>query len=74
MDAADATQHPDKRLSLAKARAALLGAPLYYLEDDRGDPLVVISKWNLTRQFAGVNALADAEAWLDCLEGKASAA
>jgi hypothetical protein len=36
------------------AKACLAGVVLYFLEDDFGTPLVVASKWSLTRQLHSV--------------------
>ena len=63
------TDRPDKRLANARARAALLGCELYRCEDDRGEPLFVLSRWAMTRQLSNIEAV---EAWLDRFEGKAA--
>ena len=61
---------PDKRISNARARAALLGATLYPCEDDRGHLVFIVTKYSLTRELPTIEAT---EHWLDRLEGKAVA-
>lgn len=54
-----------KRLSTARARAALASYELRESADDAGRPLYVVSRWTLCRHFAGPNALFEFERWLD---------
>lgn len=62
MSAADIITRPDKRFSTARARAALIGATLIQIDDDRGDPVFIVSKWELTRELHDLDAV---ERWLD---------
>lgn len=43
-----------KTVSTLKARAALCGVVLHFLDDDHGRALFVASKWSLTRQLHNV--------------------
>ena len=43
-----------KLAATLKARCALVGVVLHVIEDDRGSPLFVASKWSLTRQMSSV--------------------
>lgn len=63
---AELSDWPEKRLANARARAALNGATLHRIEDDRGDPVFVVTRWAHTRQLQSIEAV---EAWLDRLEG-----
>ena len=54
-----------KRLSTARARAAIRGIALHAIDDDRGAELFVASLHALTRQFSGLD---EVEAWLDTVE------
>ena len=51
-----------KRLATSKARCALWGGVLTDGEGDDGRPLLIISRWALTRQF---NDLSAVEVFLD---------
>lgn len=61
------TTHPDKRFATAQARAALMGATLHLIEDDRGDDVFIVTKWALTRELRDLDAV---ESWLDRVEGR----
>jgi hypothetical protein len=61
-DGAGLRQH--KRLTTARARAALRGVTLHTIDDDRGAALYVASLHSLTRQFDDLTAV---EGWLDGL-------
>jgi len=52
----------DKRLATLRARAALAGVTLYAIDDDRGKPVFIVSRWELTRQLDSLDAV---EAWLN---------
>jgi hypothetical protein len=58
----------DKEFATMQAKAALLGATLCRIDDERGNELFVVSKWHLTRHLPTLEAVA---AWLERLEGKA---
>jgi hypothetical protein len=60
---------PDKRFATAQARAAMIGATLHRIEDDRGVDVFIVSKWNLTRELRDMDAV---ELWLDRIAGKGS--
>lgn len=62
MSSATDWQRPDKRFATAQARAALSGATLYRIEDDRGAEVYVVSKWALTRELPDLESV---ETWLD---------
>jgi hypothetical protein len=59
--------YPEKQYSTLQARAALQGAVLHRGQDDRGDELFVVTKWQLTRRL---HSLEMVSLWLDKLEGK----
>lgn len=61
-------QSSDKRFATVQARAALIGATLHRIDNDRGIEVFIISKWALTRELRDIEAV---EAWLDRIEGKA---
>lgn len=64
-----------KRLATARARAALAGVALDVIEDDRGRPEIVCSRWCLTRRFSsegGADVLAAVEQWLTTVTGRAA--
>ena len=46
----------------------MAGATLYRIEDDRGAEVFIVSKWALTRELRGIEAV---EQWLDRIEGRA---
>lgn len=48
----------DKTFATLQARAALAGVALSRLDDDRGKPMFVASKWALTRQLASLEEVA----------------
>lgn len=48
----------DKAFATLQARAALAGVALSRLDDDRGLPMFVASKWALTRQLASLEEVA----------------
>lgn len=54
-----AEARPDKRLATCRARAALWGASLLTSEDDRGQPVFIVSRWALTRAFADLDQVED---------------
>jgi hypothetical protein len=58
---------PDKEYANLRAQAALQGATLHRIEDERGTEAYVVSKWHLTRQLPTLEAVA---AWLDRLGGR----
>lgn len=58
-----------KRLSTAKARAALAGVELSVIEGDTGRLELVATRWSLTKRFSD---LAEVEAWLDRVAGVAA--
>ena len=60
-----------KRLATLKARAALAGVVVHDLEDDRGQPEYIATKWALTKSLHSLDAL---EAWLDRVAGQTMAA
>lgn len=70
-----ATTAPDaltpKRLATAKARACLAGIQLHDLEGDDGQPMFVVSRWNLTRWNLTrcFSELSEVESWLDFVTG-----
>ena len=49
----DSCRDPKVEATL-KARAALVGVVLHVIDDDRGSPLFVASKWAMTRQMTSV--------------------
>lgn len=55
----------DKRFMTCAARAALLGVELRLIEGDDGRPLLIATRWALTRCF---EELGEVERWLDKLE------
>ena len=61
---------PDlKAWRTAQARAALAGYQAVLLDGDDGRPLLVVTRWNLTRSF---NDLAAFEAWRARVTGVAA--
>jgi hypothetical protein len=52
----------EKLLATLRARAALAGVTLYAIDDDRGKPVFIVSRWELTRQLDSLDAV---EAWLN---------
>ena len=60
--------YADKEFANLQAAAALQGATLHRIDDDRGNELFVVSKWNVTRHLPTLEAVAQ---WLDRLAGKA---
>jgi len=55
-----------KTIATLKARAALVGVVLHAIEDDRGAPLFVASKWAMTRQMTSI---AEVESFLRGIGG-----
>lgn len=55
-----------KRLATLTAQCALVGVQLHALQDDRGLPLLVVTKWALSRQF---HCLDEAEQWVERFAG-----
>lgn len=51
-----------------QARATLAGFVAVLTETDDGRPQMIVSRWSMTKAFDG---LADLEAWLDRVAGKA---
>ncbi len=66
--ALEQAQRPEKRFANGQARAALSGATLHRIEDDRGAEVFVLTKWNLTREL---QTLEQVEQLLDRMEGRA---
>ena len=48
-----------KALATAVARCALKGVQLHVIDDDRGEPCYIVSKWALTRSLHSVEELLD---------------
>ena len=55
----------DKRIATARARVALLGGALHVIDNDRGRPVFIVSRWALTKELADIAAV---EAWLAQVE------
>ncbi len=51
-----------------QAKCLMAGFPASLIEDDAGKPLLVVSRWALTRSFSSVG---EAEVWLARVGGKA---
>lgn len=66
--ALEQAQRPEKRFANAQARAALRGATLHRIEDDRGGEVFVLTKWNLTRELQTLEQVIHL---LDRMEGRA---
>ncbi len=58
-----------KALDTLRARCALAGIALHVTDDDRGQPLYIVSKWALTRQIGSIEELA---AWVNRVTGAAA--
>lgn len=58
-----------KRFATAQAKTALWGGRLSEIEGDDGRPLLIISRWALTRAFQD---LGEVEEFLRRVEGQAS--
>lgn len=58
-----------KKLATLRARAALAGVSLHTIENDHGETVYIVSKWNLTRELADLDAL---ETWLNRVTGGAA--
>ena len=56
-EATPASRLDPKQLSTAKARVALWGGVLHAMEGDDGQPLLIVSRWSLTRAFADLAAV-----------------
>jgi hypothetical protein len=56
----DLSVHANKRASTLAAEAARVGAELRILDDDRGAPLLILSRGAMTRSF-GAHDLDDLE-------------
>ena len=41
----------DKRIATARARVALIGGALHVLENDRGRPVFIVSRWCFTKEL-----------------------
>lgn len=67
IDIAATDPHDNKRFATARARAALMGATLHRIEDDRGRDVFIVTKWALTRELRDLDAV---ETWLDRVEGR----
>jgi hypothetical protein len=50
-----------------QAKCLMAGFPASLIDDDAGKPLLVVSRWALTRNFSSV---AEAETWLARVEGQ----
>lgn len=61
------TTYPEKKYHILRAEAALQGATLDRIEDERGVENFVLSKWHLTRQLPSLDAV---ETWLERLGGR----
>lgn len=59
----------EKEFANLQAKAALLGATLHWIEDDRGAAKFIVSKWNVTRQL---DSFEQVSVWLDRLAGRYS--
>jgi len=57
----------DKRVCNARARVALLGGTLHIIDDDRGRPVFIVSRWALTKELPDIEAV---ETWLAQAEPK----
>lgn len=57
--------NPDE-LEALRARCSLAGVRMHATTDDRGQPMFVASRWNLSRTFASGEEVA---AWLDRVVG-----
>lgn len=55
-----------KELETLRARCAFAGVAFHAIEDDRGQPMYAVSRWNLSRTFATV---AEVDAWLERVTG-----
>lgn len=55
-----------KRLATLTAQCALVGVQLHAMEDDHGLPLLVVTKWAMSRQF---HCLDEAELWVERFAG-----
>jgi hypothetical protein len=58
---------PDKTFANLRARAALAAIELYQIEGDNGRPILIATRWALTKQF---ESLSEVEAWLDRVTGR----
>lgn len=47
-------------------KAALAGITAHATEDDHGEPVVIVSRWAMTRQLESLEA---ADKWLDMVTG-----
>lgn len=56
-----------KRLATTKARCALWGAVMSVIEGDDGRPMILITRWALTRSFSDLD---EVEQWLDRVGAK----
>lgn len=59
----------DKHFATLRARAALLGATLHRIENDRGRDVFVVTRWAFTRELADLAAV---ERWLHRVEGRSA--
>ncbi|RYH63565.1 MAG: hypothetical protein EON54_07915 [Alcaligenaceae bacterium] len=59
--------YPDKQLAQVQAEAALIGASVVCLEDDRGYTVYVLTRNHITRQ---ARTLEEVSVWLSWLSGK----
>lgn len=55
-----------KEFESLRARCSLAGVASPVTEDDRGQPMYVVTRWNLSRTFVSVQELGQ---WLDRLVG-----
>lgn len=73
MTAAQLTAALDaKRLTTAKATAAMAGIVVEAIEGDDGRPELVASRWALCKRFSGDDPLGQLEQWLGRVTGKAA--
>ncbi len=56
-----------KPWTTAQARATLAGFRAALIDDDHGQPMLVVCRWNLTRSFSD---LAEFDVWLTRATGK----
>ena len=56
----------DKLFATLQARCALAEVTLHQLENDHGDVVYIVSRWALTRELTGLDAVAS---WLDRVVG-----
>lgn len=55
-----------KPLATLRARAAMAGVTLHQIENDHGQAVFIVSRWNMTRELQDLEAVS---AWLDRVTG-----